>query len=260
MGVLRDPFFTQFLSPEELELAEVAFDDLARLGAEIVDPVTFPTTEELFDAGIEVLFYEFNAGIDAYLASLGEDAPAQNLEDIINFNLANAEPAIPFGQELFLIAESTDGDLSAPEYLNARERDIRLTATEGVDALLQELDLDALLFPNNIAAFAGARPGYPSITVPAGYTDEGEPFGLTFLSDAFSEPDLLEFAYAYEQGTMLRVPPSSTPSLMAETTSVPEGNSVMALIVLAVGSIGYRNCCLGKTVRLKKAIEIGNNN
>lgn len=98
--------------------------------------------------------------------------------------------------------------------MEALETGIRLTATEGVDVLLDRLDLDALLFPNNSAAFAGARPGYPSITVPAGYTSAGEPFGLTFLSDAFSEPALIELAYAYdEQGTQRRVRPVSTPAI-----------------------------------------------
>lgn len=241
IGVLRDPFFTQFLNSEELALAETAFDDLEKLGAELVDPVTFPTTEELFDASIEVLFYEFYDGINKYLASLGDEAPAKSLDEIIAFNSANPEEAIPFRQELFLLSQATGGDLLAPEYLNARERDLRLTATEGVDTLLQELDLDALLFPNNIAAFASARPGYPSITVPAGYTDAGEPFGLTFVSDAFSEPDLLRFAFAYEQGTLLRVAPTSTPALSTDTASVPEGNSVVAIIIFAVGTIRYRN-------------------
>ena len=240
LGVLRDPFFTEFLSPEELELAQAAFEDLERLGAEVIDPVNFPTTEALLEAGIEVLYYEFNAGINDYLDSLGADAPVDTLEEIIAFNEANAEEAIPFGQEILLLSEETDGDLSDPEYLNARERDVRLTATEGVDVLLEELDLDALLFPNNIAAFAGARPGYPSITVPAGYTPEGEPFGITFLSDAFSEPELIELAYAYEQGTRLRRPPESTPPLPGDTITVPESDTATALAILALSGVGFR--------------------
>ena len=238
LGVLRDPFFTEFLEPDELELAETAFDELERLGAEIV-PVTFPTTEELFQAGIEVLFYEFDDGINNYLDSLGAEAPVNSLEEIIAFNEANAEEAIPFGQELLLLSQETGGDLTDPEYINARARDLRLTATEGVDVLLNELNLEALLFPNNIAAFAGARPGYPSITVPSGYTEAGEPFGLTFLSDAFSEPDLIRFSYAYEQGTQLRQPPASTPPLPGEAISVPESDPTVVLALFAVGGV----CC-----------------
>ncbi|MEO1352731.1 MAG: amidase family protein [Cyanobacteria bacterium J06635_15] len=238
LGVLRDPFFSQFLSEDELTLAEQAFDDLERLGAELVDPVEFPNLDELFGLGFDVLLYEFNIGIENYLASLGTDAPAQTLADIVAFNEANAEAAIPFGQQLFELSLATGGDLSDPVYLEELAAGIRLTATEGVDVLLENLDLDALLFPNNIAAFAGARPGYPSITVPAGYTSEGEPFGLTFLSDAFSEPELIELAYAYEQGTLRRLPPASTPAIAGDRVTVPESGMQNALLAVGLMIIG----------------------
>lgn len=240
LGVLRDPFFSDFLSDDERGLAERAFDDLERLGADLVDPVEFPNLEALFEVGFDVLLYEFNVGIKDYLASLGDDAPATTLADIVAFNEANPEAAIPFGQEILELSVDTEGDLSDPEYLAELETGIRLTATEGVDVLLESLDLDALLFPNNLAAFAGARPGYPSITVPAGYTPEGEPFGLTFLSDAFSEPELIELAYAYEQGTLRRMPPASTPAISGDRVAVPEPSSSAVLIVFAVGVIGLQ--------------------
>ncbi len=240
LGVLRDPFFSAFLSDDEQALAERAFDDLERLGAELVDPVEFPTLNQLFGLGFDVLLYEFNVGVKEYLASLGADAPATTLADIVAFNKANPEAAIPFGQEILELSVDTGGDLSDPAYLEALEKGIRLTATEGVDVLLESLDLDALLFPNNSAAFAGARPGYPSITVPAGYTREGEPFGLTFLSDAFSEPELIELAYAYEQGTLRRVPPASTPAIEGDRVSVPEPSSATVLVAFALGAIAFQ--------------------
>ena len=253
LGVLRDPFFSQFLSEDELALAEQAFDDLEDLGAELVDPLEFPNLEELFGLSFEVLLYEFNVGIEAYLASLGDDAPAETLADIVAFNEANADEAIPFGQGIFELSLETEGDLTAPEYLEALESGIRLTATEGVDVLLESLDLDALLFPNNIAAFAGARPGYPSITVPAGYTSAGEPFGLTFLSDAFSEPELIELAYAYEQGTRLRVAPTSTPMIAGDRVTIPESGTHKALLAIALGSIGIQQC-----IRRQQHLRAGN--
>ena len=238
LGIVRDPFFSDFLSDDEQTLAERAFDDLERLGADLVDPVDFPNLDALFELDFNVLLYEFNVGIQDYLASLGEDAPVTTLADIVAFNEANPEEAIPFGQEILELSVDTGGDLSDPEYLSELEAGIRLTATEGVDALLAELDLDALLFPNNLAAFAGARPGYPSITVPAGYTGEGEPFGLTFLSDAFSEPELIELAYAYEQGTLRRIAPLSTPVIDGDLVSVPEPVSSTAFVVFALSAVG----------------------
>lgn len=254
LGVLRDPFFTAFLADDELALAEQAFDDLADLGAELID-VELPNLDELFGLDFNVLFYEFNVGIEDYLASLGDDAPAATLADIVAFNEANADAAIPFGQGVFEVSLATGGDLTDPAYLESLATGIRVTATEGVDVLLESLDLDALLFPNNIAAISGARPGYPSITVPAGYTDAGEPFGLTFLSDAFSEPDLIELAYAYEQGTLLRLSPKSTPAIAGDRVTVPEAGTTKALLTMVLGVLGLRlrrqRCHSGKNAMLE---------
>ena len=240
LGVLRDPFFSQFLSEDEQAIAEQAFKDLEELGAELVDSIEFPNLNQLFGLGFDVLLSEFNVGIEDYLTSLGENAPAETLAEIVAFNEANAEAAIPFGQQIFELSLETGGDLSDPIYLEALETGIRLTATEGVDVLLESLDLDALLFPNNLAAFAGARPGYPSITVPAGYTSDGEPFGLTFLSDAFSEPELIELAYAFEQGTLRRLSPTSTPAIAGDRVTVPESDVGGALVFIGLSIVGFK--------------------
>lgn len=238
LGVVRDPFVNDFLSEEELPLAEQAFADLERLGAEVVE-VELPNSDELLALNFLVLLYEFNPGIEAYLDSLGENAPAANLADIVAFNSANAEAAIPFGQDVLGFSLAIGGDLSDPVYLESLESGIRITATEGVDVLLDEFDLDALLYFDGIAAESGARAGYPSITVPAGYTESGRPLGLTFLNSAFTEPQLLELAYAYEQGTLLRVPPASTPAIAAQV-SVPESGSSKALLVVTLAIAGYQ--------------------
>ena len=247
LGILRDPFFSDFLSEGEQGLAEQAFDDLERLGAELVDSVEFPNLEALFEVGFDVLLYEFNVGLEDYLASLGEGAPVTTLADVVAFNEANPEEAVPFGQEILELSLETEGDLNDPAYLAELETGIRLTTTEGVDVLLESLDLDALLFPNNLAAIAGARPGYPSITVPAGYTSEGEPFGLTFLSDAFSEPELIELAYSYEQGTLRRVAPDSTPGITGDRVTVPEPSSPITLIIISLCTLSAG--CLARSCR-----------
>lgn len=237
LGVFRD-IFTSRLSPDELILAETAFAELESLGAEVLDPVAIESASEI--SGFDVLLYEFNDGVENYLESLGPDAPADSLEDIIAFNRENPDERIPYGQGIFLLSEETGGDLSDPAYLEARANDIRLARTEGIDALLEELDLDAILLPNNSEAGIGARAGYPSITVPAGYGETGEPFGLTFLGDAFSEPELIQYAYAYEQGSLLRRSPESTPPLPGDTITVPESDIVSTLTVLALGCTGFR--------------------
>jgi len=72
---------------------------------------------------------------------------------------------------------------------------------------MRDHSLDALMFPNNHGAAIAAKAGYPSITVPAGYTTEGKPLGLTFTARAYEEPTLIRLAYSFEQGTELRKPP-----------------------------------------------------
>ena len=69
--------------------------------------------------------------------------------------------------------------------------------------------LDALVFPTWMGAAIGAKAGYPSIIVPAGYTSDGAPVGLTFLGRAWSEPTLVRLAHAFEQATRHRCPPAS---------------------------------------------------
>jgi amidase len=86
-------------------------------------------------------------------------------------------------------------------------RDIREARTDGIDAALTAHRLDALLLPSYLGCHIPARAGYPAICVPAGYRSTGEPFGITLVGTAFSEPVLIRLAYAYEQATNHWVPP-----------------------------------------------------
>ena len=242
LGVVQDAFSSKHLSNDEIALSKQAFEDFERLGAELVYGVEFPPNvpdliNTYYGMGFfEVLIPEFKVGIEAYLASLGEDA---TLDDMIAFNQANAEAAIPFGQEIFELSQATKGDLNDPKYLAARGESIHLIGA-AVDELLESLDLDALIFPNDLALFAGVRPGYPIITVPAGYTSAGQPFGLSLLSEAFSEPKLIELAYAYEQGTLKRLSPASTPAIKGDLITVPEPGVNRTLLVIGFVAVGLQ--------------------
>ena len=243
LGIVQGVFSSKHISKDEIALSKQAFKDFERLGAELVYEVEFPPNvpdliNTYYGMGFfEVLIPEFKVGIEAYLASLGQDAPAQTLADMIAFNQANAEAAIPFGQDIFELSLATQGDLNEPKYLAAREESIHLIGA-AVEGVLERLDLDALLFPNDLALFAGVRPGYPIITVPAGYTSTGQPFGLSLLSEAFSEPKLIELAYAYEQGTLHRLPPASTPAIKGDRVTVPEPGGNRALLVIGFVAVG----------------------
>ena len=136
------------------------------------------------------------------------------------FNEANAGCALRFGQDLFLAAQATRGDLREPEYRAARAMDLRASRALGLDAYMDRHRLDAVVFPGAAGAAIAAKAGYPSVQVPAGFiagigvreTPE-YPLGITFAGRAWSEPVLLRLAYAFEQATQARHPPPGLPPL-----------------------------------------------
>jgi amidase len=134
---------------------------------------------------------------------------------VVAFNAAHPEQALRFGQDLFLAAAATKGDLSEPEYRAARRNDLRSAKRHGLDAYIRMHKLDAVLFPGASGAAIAAKAGYPSVQVPAGYIcgiaeqdTPDYPFGVSFTGRAWSEGKLLRLAYAYEQATLVRrMPP-----------------------------------------------------
>jgi amidase len=167
-----------------------------------------------------VFVYELKHDLNAYLRDWAAGTATHNLADIIAFNKANADRALCFGQDIFLAAEATRGDLSELEYVSARQMDLRAARELGLDAYMDRYRLDAVLFPGTAGAAIAAKAGYPSVQVPAGFVagvrdkDTPEyPYGATFAGRAWSEPVLLRFAYAFEQATQTRRPPPGLPPL-----------------------------------------------
>lgn len=188
--------------PEERAIIEEAMAEMEAQGAIIVE-VAIPQQE--FES--DVMWYEFKRGVNAYLSTVPEEVPVKSLADVIEFNKQDPDMRMKFGQANLEKAESLSDDPADPVYLEHREIDLRMSTTEGIDQVMAEYGLDALLFQNNRGAAKPARAGYPSITVPAGYTSKGLPVGVTFSGLAWSEPRLIELAYSYEQATKKRVAP-----------------------------------------------------
>ena len=170
------------------------------------------------------LKHDLNAYLRRWLPEAMNGAPIRSLADIIAFNEANAGRALRFGQDLFLAAEATRGDLREPEYRSARAMDLRASGAQGLDAYMDTHRLDAVLFPGAAGAAIAAKAGYPSVQVPAGFVSgvasatgvkatPDYPFGATFAGRAWSEPVLLRLAYAFEQATRARRPPPGLPPL-----------------------------------------------
>jgi amidase len=197
-----------------------AMDVLRAQGATLV-PVTVDT------GGLppSILPYEFKRDLNAYLATLPADAPMKTLDDIVNFNLANADAgAIKFGQTQ--LVESNNIDLTDPvlraTYESNRDTGIA-TARQHIDSVLQANSLDAIVFFANGSAGIGARAQYPSVAVPLGYEPaNGRPVGMTLLGTAFTESRLLALAFAYEHASPQRRPASQVnPSLFR--CALPDG-------------------------------------
>jgi amidase len=205
IGIVRSHYLDKYDS-EDQALYDAAIAHLEQAGATIVDPVTIPS--EKADWNNLVLIYEFKSGLNAYLKTLNPDFPLRTLQDVLKWNEQHAEQALRYGQALFEQAERTSGTLTEPEYLNQRLYDLKMSRANGIDAVLQEHQLDCLLFPNSSGAGIAAKAGYPSVCVPAGYRSTGKPFGVTFTGTAFSEPTLIKAAYAFEQASLLRRPPA----------------------------------------------------
>ena len=216
LGVLRQ---AMGYHPDVDAATEVAIAALKSAGAEVVD-VEVGTYEKWNDAEFDVLLYEFKDGLNTYLKNSG--APHASLQALIDWNKAHAGEAMPiFGQEIFEKAQAK-GPLTDTAYARARADARRLAGKEGLLAALDKHKLDAVIAPSMSPAwltdhvlgdhFVGAGygmaavAGTPSITVPAG-ASHGLPLGLTFMGRAYSEAELLGFAYAFEQATRSRKPP-----------------------------------------------------
>jgi amidase len=224
IGVVRNRLFGYSSAADRL--AEAAIADMKARGAVIVDPANIPTLDKFGDTEFEVLLYEFKADLNKYLGRLGPASPVHSLKDVIAFNDAHKDQELPyFGQEIMLQAQKK-GPLTEPKYKAALAKNLRMSRALGIDAVMAKYRLDALVAPTGGPAWmidlvngdggtaSAAAPssvtsvaGYPHITVPAGYF-RGLPVGISFFGRAWSEPTLIKLAYAYEQATKHRRPPT----------------------------------------------------
>jgi len=216
-------------NPRILKIFEHCIEVLKQLGAVIVDPADVPNFDKFGSTELEVLHYEFRAGLNKYLKSLDNHIPIHSMEDVIKFNEENSDRVMPyFGQE-HLITAQEKGPLSETKYKDALAKNLRLTRKDGIDAAFRKHKLDAIIVPSGGPAWTidlangdainwdlestspAAVAGYPHITVPAGFVF-GLPIGLSFFAKAWQEADLIKYAYAFEQATQYRRQPRYLPT------------------------------------------------
>ncbi len=231
------------LNQEQAAAMEQAIAALKAEGAVIVDPADIPSvldTDPMKNfvtwgmcSGVEnakgkdaacsvVLKYGMKRDFNAWLATLGAAAPVKSLTELRTFNFTHTRGnAIKYGQSNLDISDEMEVAADRARYQSDRARDIELAATRGIDEVMKAQKLDALLFPGAGGASIAAKPGYPTVIVPFGmvpnaptppfpngFNAKPSPFGVSFTGMACSEPRLIELAYAFEQATRKRVPPT----------------------------------------------------
>lgn len=234
------------LTDEQAVLMEEAIEVLVEAGATVVDPAEIPSfvnpdPEQNFnawplcvsgdqdragDAGCTVNFkYGAKRDFNAWLATLGPDAPVKTLTELREWNLQHAaEGAMKYGQSRFDISDEMDLERDRARNEADMAKDARLSRAEGIEAVLEAHDLDAIFTPGSRGAGLAARAQLPHIVVPfgfvanepdppfpSGFDARPGPFGVGFTGGACSEPRLIEVAYAFEQASRRRTPPPGFP-------------------------------------------------
>ncbi|MDE2047828.1 MAG: amidase [Betaproteobacteria bacterium] len=204
-------------------LFDAALLALRDAGAVLVDPAPLPNVDKYRDSELEVLLYELGPAMAAYLREFAPNLPYRTLGDLIAFNRAHAADELAlFGQEWFEQANAK-GPLTDAAYRKALATGHRYARTYGIDAVLRQHRLAAIVAPTSGPAWLidpingdasgdsatspAAVAGYPHVTVPMGQVS-GLPVGLSFIGTAWSDVQLLQFAYAFEQATKLRRAPT----------------------------------------------------
>ena len=237
------------LNDAQRKVMDDAIAVLKQQGAVIVDPAEIPSVVDTVaaenflnwnvcggldnakgsDAACSIAFkYGMKRDFNAWLKTLGDKAPVKTLTELRQWNIAHQRAgAIKYGQANLDVSDEMEVQADRSRYEADRRKDIRLSATNGIDAALKAHQLDALLFPGVGSANIGARPGYPTVTVPfafvpvtpgqgpnafpAGFEPKPAPYNVSFTGTACSEGKLLELAYAFEQATKKRIPPPLFP-------------------------------------------------
>ncbi len=201
-------------------LMDEALEFLKSKGAQIIE-IDEITASGVGEASFNIMLFEYKEGLNKYFKSLGPDAPIKSLEELIAFNNSDDIEMAFYNQKYLEMAQEKDG-LDSDEYKESLATMLAGSQKNGIDRVMDEHRLDAIMAPTGGPAWEtdhingdsfqlgssspAARSGYPNITVPMGFVDE-LPVGVSIFGRAWSEPVLLEIAYAYEQGTQHRKPP-----------------------------------------------------
>ena len=204
-----------YVSEANAPMMDAAIETMRGLGATVVDDLVVPAEALALRAQYYPIISEteFKTLLGEYLATYRPGATVSSHQDVYEASIAEGFGMAP---EVVtrLEGETKRGTMSDPDYLAAvAEGPAAMRAA--IDKLLADNDLDALVRPTASGSDLAALSGYPDMLVPGGLSTDGTSSGLAFLSTAFTEPQLLGYAYSYEQATHARVTPALTPPIPA---------------------------------------------
>jgi len=221
-GGLQDKRIAYLTSFKEINykvdaLMDSAIATMEAQGAEIIE-IDHIRADSTGYFSFEIMLYEYKDGLNKYFASLDPDAPIKNLEELIEFNKNDPIEMKFYNQTYLEMAQEKEG-LDSDGYKEALYKMLKGSRDNGMDRVMNEYDLDAIIAPTGTPAWKtdhtngdsfqfgssspAAQSGYPNITVPMGYIDK-LPVGISIFGRAWSENVLIEIAYAYEQATKAR--------------------------------------------------------
>ncbi len=206
-------------------LMESTVEFLKSQGAEVIE-LDQITASDAGKNSFQVMLFEYKDGLNKYFESLGPDAKIKSLDELIAFNKTD-EVEMEFYNQKYLEMAREKGDLDSEEYKEALEKMLKGCREDGIDKVMEDHELDAIIAPTGGPAWKtdhvngdsfhvgssspAARAGYPNITVPMGFIDE-LPVGISFFGKAWSEPVLIEIAFSFEQATKVRKAPKFIPN------------------------------------------------
>ncbi|MCH1624535.1 amidase family protein [Ferdinandcohnia quinoae] len=196
-----------FLNSDEYDevLFQQAIQVLKDEGA-FTEEIEIPTFHREWNWGVNL--YELKHSLDNFLSQLPTNIPIHSIKELIHYNQINKEAKLKYGQDKLEQRALLSNTLRNPNYILNKLEDLYFSQDQGIDLALEKYNLDAILFPSYIGSTISAKAGYPSIAIPAGYKQNGRPFGVTFAGTAYSEGQLIMLAYAFEQATNFRKSPN----------------------------------------------------
>lgn len=191
----------------EDKLFDYALSLLENAGAKLIYDIEIPTFHQ--DWQWNKLNAEAKHGFDIYLNKYTQLNHLNHLGQLIEWNNAHATEALPHGQQGLIDKQQYKKPLSNSHYIKELVTDLIDAQQNGIDYALEKYDVDVILFPLDFGSDVSARAGYPTLALPAGYQEDGEPYGITITGTKFSELRLLQIGHAFEKLAQFRKKPKA---------------------------------------------------